>query len=371
MSNSRGYQRENRRGNMQQRTGERYSARKKFEMYLLFMCVLLVANMFFLLKIQSQLKNMNKALNQVMATLATARQDAEDGIIVASQEEVSSPQYQAAPKKRTEPDEPEEVDYVQLCGLPEVDKPVDRKPEQVLKRLEKLAQDNDMIAGIYQNHSRYPEEMLEALANNPEMADFVSNYLASDAKASGAGLTKAEKNQEFPLFLQWDPRWGYVEYGDSSNVGLAGCGPTCLSMVLYYLLDDESLTPDVIADYSMKNGYYMSGTGTAWKLLEDVADMHGLNVWQPKKSEWTLKNELDKGSVIICSMKPGDFTAGGHFVVIYGYDSEGFLINDPNCVARSRRKWTYDEIGRQIKNTWVYSAPTRDIHKDTERDGQS
>ena len=78
MSNSRGNRVENRRGNMQQRSGERYSARKKFEMYLLFMCVILVVNMFFLMKVQSQLKNMNKALNQVMATLATARRDSEE-----------------------------------------------------------------------------------------------------------------------------------------------------------------------------------------------------------------------------------------------------------------------------------------------------
>ncbi|HBA50699.1 MAG TPA: hypothetical protein DCZ91_23460 [Lachnospiraceae bacterium] len=373
MSNSRGYRGENRRGNMQQRSGERYSARKRFEMYLLFMCILLVVNMFFLMKVQIQLKGMNKSLNQVMAVLATARQDAEDGMIVASQEEVTSPQYQSAPKKPAEPvvsKEPEEVDYVELCGLPQVDKPVDRKPAQVLSRLEELAEDNEVIENIRQNYTRYPEEMLGALANNPEMADFVSNYLSSDAKASGAGLTRAEKSQEFPLFLQWDPRWGYAEYGDGSNVGLSGCGPTCLSMVLYYLLGDESLTPDVIADYSMENGYYMSGTGTAWKLLEDVADMHGLTVWQPKSSEWTLKNELDRGSVIICSMKPGDFTAGGHFIVIYGYDSEGFLINDPNCVARSRQKWTYDEIGRQIKNTWVYSGGTGKIYKDSEKDSR-
>ncbi len=356
---------------MQQRSGERYSARKKFEMYLLFMCVILVVNMFFLMKVQSQLKNMNKALNQVMATLATARRDSEEGMIVASQEEVISPQYQSAPQKPSEPAASggsEEVDYVELCGLPQVDKPVDRKLPQVLSRLEELAEDSNVIKNIWQDYTRYPEEMLGALANNPEMADFVSNYLTSDAKPSGVGLTKAEKKQQFPLFLQWDPRWGYAEYGDDSNVGLSGCGPTCLSMVLYYLLGDESLTPDVIADYSMENGYYMSGTGTAWKLLEDVADTYGLRVWQPKASEWTLKEELDKGSVIICSMKPGDFTAGGHFIVIYGYDSDGFLVNDPNCIARSRQKWTYDEIGRQIKNTWVYSGGIKEIHKDTEKD---
>ena len=59
-------------------------------------------------------------------------------------------------------------------------------------------------------------------------------------------------------------------------------------------------------------------------------------------------------AVVICSMKPGDFTAAGHFVVIYGYDSEGFLVNDPNCVARSRESWSYDVIGKQIKQMWTY-----------------
>ena len=125
-------------------------------------------------------------------------------------------------------------------------------------------------------------------------------------------------------------------------------------MMLYYLLGDENITPDVIAEYSMENGYYMSGTGTAWKLLEDVAAVYGVSVDQPKASEKTLKNALDQGEIVICSMKPGDFTAGGHFVVIYGYDEEGFLINDPNCVARSRKTWTFEEIRRQIKHTWVY-----------------
>lgn len=241
------------------------------------------------------------------------------------------------------------------------------KDKDVEDTLAKLAKENEDIAGIYAERSKYPEELLAALAANQEMTDFVKGYLASDGTVTG-GISEEEKGQSFPLFLQWDKRWGYSPYGRSS-ICISGCGPTCLSMVLYYLLGDESLTPDVIADYSMDNGYYMSGTGTAWKLLEDVADMHGLNVWQPKASDRILKEELDKGSVIICSMKPGEFTAGGHFIVIYGYDSEGFLVNDPNCVARSRRRWTYDEIGRQIKNTWVYSAPVRDIHKDTEKDG--
>lgn len=51
-------------------------------------------------------------------------------------------------------------------------------------------------------------------------------------------------------------------------------------------------------------------------------------------------------------MRPGDFTTAGHFIVLYGYDETGFLVNDPNCAARSGRTWTYEELSGQIKQIW-------------------
>jgi len=30
------------------------------------------------------------------------------------------------------------------------------------------------------------------------------------------------------------------------------------------------------------------------------------------------------------------------------------MIIDPNCVARSGRRWTFSEIENQIKSIWVY-----------------
>lgn len=244
-----------------------------------------------------------------------------------------------------------EQTYADYCGLDEVDKPVKREPEEVQIRLAELAKEYDRIAEICANQGAYPDKMLEALANNPEMADFVAGYPTASKEASG-GLTEIEQRQEHPLFLQWDPRWGYVSYGDDSNIGLAGCGPVSLSMALYYLTDDTSLTPDVLATYAMNNGYYMAGTGTAWALMTDVPGRYGVNVTQPGIEESRMKYELDQGRVIICAMRAGDFTAAGHFIVIYGYDKDGFLINDPNCVARSRRSWPYDQIQWQIKQLW-------------------
>lgn len=259
-----------------------------------------------------------------------------------------------SPSAERKPLENAFTDYVSLCGLPEVEKPVIRNSAEVLEELRRLSGNNEIIAEIYQNKENYPESLMEALANNPEMARFVRDYPEADKRAV-AGLTESEKKQKYPLLLQWDPRWGYASYGDSSSIAVSGCGPTSLSMALYYLTRDETLTPDKIAEYSMENGYYVSGTGTAWALMKDVPGQYGVKVSQPGIDEWKMQKELDEGHIIICAMKKGDFTAAGHFIVIYGYDESGFKINDPNCVARSRKSWSFQKLGSQIKSLWSFA----------------
>lgn len=343
--------------------GRRQAARRRGQLYMRMACVLLMVNMALLLVMQLQINSMGKTLAQFSSRVTIGKEESgvldqnyysgADGTII-SQEKSADVEEWVKPAIDDDPVSLE-VDYVTLCGLPEVDKPKRRSEFEVLERLQELSEENDIIVRICQESYAYPAKMLEALANNPEMARFVEGYLDPD-KQVGGGLTEAEKEQEYPLFLQWDPRWGYHQYGEESVIGLAGCGPTCLSMVLYYLLEDETLTPDVIADYSMENGYYMPGTGTTWALLQDVPEMYGLEVHQYRASEKTMKKALDQGQIIICSVKAGEFTAVGHFIVIYGYDEEGFLINDPNCVARSRQKWPYSKFGKQIKNMWTYTG---------------
>lgn len=247
----------------------------------------------------------------------------------------------------------EDMDYVGSIAPGEVEKPVERTEAEVLQRLEDLAQDNSVIGDIYRNHSQYSEELLAALANNPEMADFVAGYPDGRGGATTGGITALEKEQEFPLFLQWDPRWGYEPYGESC-IGLAGCDPTCLSMVLFYLTGDETMTPDKIARYSMENGYYVKGTGTAWALMKDVPTLYHITAAEISSSEQNIRTELDKGNIIICAMGRGFFTTSGHYIVIYGYDKDGFMVNDPNCVARSNVRWNFEEIQYQIKNIWSY-----------------
>ncbi len=262
--------------------------------------------------------------------------------------------WERTDEEKTDEEKPDEIaaaNYLEQFQGIKVEAPVKRTEREVRLKVEELGEEYPVIGDILESYEAYPYHMMEALANNPEMADFVSGYFTAPKEAQG-GLTQQEKEERFPLFLQWDQRWGYVPYGDDSNIGLAGCEPTCLSMALYALTRNEELTPDVLAAYSMENGYYMKGTGTAWALMEDVPPRYGVSVSHPRISEASFKRELDEGHVIICAMRPGDFTAGGHFIVLYGYDETGFFVNDPNCVARSSRTWSYEEIVGQIKQLW-------------------
>lgn len=244
-----------------------------------------------------------------------------------------------------------QTSYVDSIEPIHVEMPVQRSPEEVLMKLQELGRTDSVIAEIFEKNYLYPENMLEALANNPEMAGFVAGYPEEEGKYE-AVLTDSEKEQEYPLFLQWDPRWGYQQYGENSCIGLVGCGPTCLSMAAYYLTGDESLTLDRIAEFSMENDYYVEDIGTSWNLMYDFPGMLDLSIGDMITDEYEMKLALDSGNILICAMRPGDFTAGGHFIVIYGYEDDGFKVNDPNCVARSRRTWTFDELEHQIKMIW-------------------
>lgn len=240
--------------------------------------------------------------------------------------------------------------YAEQCALDYVERPVKRTRAEAIEKIKDLAVEFPQLAEVVEKESEYPDGILTSVANNPEMTDFACGYLEADGSVTD-GFTEKELQQAYPLFLQWDIRWGYYPYG-ITVMGDSGCGPTCLSMAIFYLTRNEEITPDVIGKYSMENGYYITDIGTSWALLDDYPALHGLNTAAILVDEDAMKDELDKGNILICSTRPGHFTAGGHFIVIYGYDENGFKVNDPKCVYRSNLNWSYDEISADIKQIW-------------------
>ena len=243
------------------------------------------------------------------------------------------------------------IRYIDEIELDFVPQPVKYTREEAIVKLEELGRWYPAYRIVVENEAIYPTELLLSGANNPEMADFLYGYLTSDGTAAG-GFTEEEQPEEHPLFLQYDPRWGYVSYGNGETVGSAGCGPTSLSMVVFYLTGDRSCTPDAIARYSLENRYYVKGSGTAWSLITNYPKLYGLSSRYININEARIKSELDQGRYLICSVRPGNFTSSGHFIVIYGYDENGFKINDPKSVYRSNLSWTFEQIRSDFKAIW-------------------
>lgn len=245
------------------------------------------------------------------------------------------------------------LSYLEQCALDfdHIDPPLKRDYDEAMAELKRLSTWYPALYQVYLNADKYPESMIITTVGNPEMAEFAYGYLTHDGSVTG-GFTEDEQPEDYPLFLQWDERWGYMPYGGDGVMGTGGCGPTCLSMAVFYLTGNRECTPDAIARYSVEKGHYVNGVGTAWSLLEAYPKEHGLSVKHVYLGEENFKAELDKGNILICSVRPGDFTTAGHFILIYGYDENGFKVNDPKCVARSRVSWTYEQIQDDIKSTW-------------------
>lgn len=198
----------------------------------------------------------------------------------------------------------------------------------------------------------YPEELTELLEKNEETLDYIKDYPnREDYIDQEIDLSKDCKNGEIPLLMQWDKRWGYDMYGDSM-IGLAGCGPTCMTMAYLYFTGDLQMNPKRMAEYAQNSGYH-TAEGTSWSFWTEGAANLGLYGESLSLSESTMKSVLDSGALIVCSMGPGDFTDQGHFILIRGYDENGFYVNDPNRRSNSRKQWDYETLSSQIKNLWM------------------
>ena len=197
-------------------------------------------------------------------------------------------------------------------------------------------------------------DLRKLVKNNPEAEEFADHYFKNKWKKTSGDISGEVKKGEIPLFIQWDERWGYETYG-SSMLALSGCGPTCLSMVYSGLTGKTDMNPAEMARYSKKNGHYAMGVGTSWSLMQDGAAKLGLNYKEVMATENAIKNRLKEGKPIICSVKAGDFTTTGHYIVLVGINSDGTIkVNDPNSRIKSEKGWDVSVILPQIRAMWAY-----------------
>lgn len=156
-----------------------------------------------------------------------------------------------------------------------------------------------------------PNSLLELYEKNPETYEFVNNYSPEKKSEFNIDLANEKYTNSIPYFFQWDERWGYEIYGEDF-LAITGCGPTCLAMVACGLRKDTVWNPLEVAKLSESKNYYVDGIGTSWQLFNEGVSEIGLKATEVILWEDTIKNKLEAGTPLICSMDVGDFADKGH-----------------------------------------------------------
>ena len=209
------------------------------------------------------------------------------------------------------------------------------------------------IQPMLDDPAAWPADVAALLARNEEALDFVLAYPSLADTVPPDTVAEAQEGT-FPALLQWDARWGAAPYA-GSILALSGCGPTVLSVVACGLTGSGAWTPAAIAEWAQGWGY-ATESGTSWDLMRSGCEHFGVKAEELSLSEATVFRALEAGCPIICSVRPGDFTTAGHFIVLTGTEDGLIRLVDPNSPARSKMLWEWDRLAPQIKNLWAYTA---------------
>lgn len=152
----------------------------------------------------------------------------------------------------------------------------------------------------------------------------------------------ADGRMNVPVYYQ---TYNYKPFG-GGTISSSGCGPTSLAMCLSYLTG-TTVSVNEVADWA-GDRYYVKGQGQKWSLFPDAASQWGCQARQAGSVQEVIA-ALESGCPVIASMGPGHFTSAGHFIVLCGTTSDGYLIvNDPNL-------HNYNHHGDTVPADWVWS----------------
>lgn len=225
----------------------------------------------------------------------------------------------------------------------------DRK-EDLIKNLEIPAKTDPKAKWIYDNYNKLPNIQAYLVGNDTDTVEFVYNLNNNINEFEYKEGESIKLNRSTPYYLQRDNRWAYDQLSDS-NIGIAGCGPTSISMVLSRLTNDPSITPKLIGKDAQE---FMVEEGIAWSFFEHEANEYGFKCEDIPNDKDKIIEALKDGPLIV-SVQRGYFTLSGHILVIDSYKDGKFIINDPNSVKNTMREWEYEQLKDQIVHIWKIS----------------
>lgn len=160
-----------------------------------------------------------------------------------------------------------------------------------------------------------------------------------------------------PLYYkQSDPKWGKVPYtidGDKNEtIGASGCGPTCMAMIVA-TLKDPKITPVEMCRLAIVLGDRTANNGTEWEFFRKVALRYSIPFKQTGSTKEVIE-ALENGAYVVCSMKPGKFTRGGHYILAWDFKDGNLIVHDPASTAKERTYGDIKTFETQCKQYFIF-----------------
>lgn len=131
-----------------------------------------------------------------------------------------------------------------------------------------------------------------------------------------------------------------------------------MAMVLNYYIDD-SITPLQTAIYALENRHRTRWDGTSWGYFEDMANEYDLEFLQTASSKEALRwMNTQEDPLVICSMRPGLWTSGGHYIVLWDVNNGTAYINDPNSREKRKTENSYNYMASQCRQYFCFNKQT-------------
>ncbi len=155
------------------------------------------------------------------------------------------------------------------------------------------------------------------------------------AVSEGAGVQNIEGRI---YYNQKSEPWGPMQYskiGDSSQTyGSSACGPTSYAIVISNLIQNSSVTPLVLGEYSLKEGYRTDNNGTSAELFTDTGlhDTYGIQlVSDGPATDKAILDAVNNGCYVIFNINYyySDGKSGGHYVCVGPSSTNEICALDP------------------------------------------
>lgn len=215
-------------------------------------------------------------------------------------------------------------------------------------------------------------DMIDDLQKNygfsQSLGIYETDYISGSSQ-SYEGVEFTDGSTTVMYYNQLDLRWTNEPYG-TDEIGTHGCGPTAMAMVISSLTSD-TMDPVAMSQWAYENGGWAPNEGSYHTFIPNCARAWGLPVQGVSKTDdmQQIVDALSSGQLVVAIMGPGEFTTGGHYIVLRGVTSTGkILVADPASSIRSGKEYDLSLIVNQSRNGaggggpfWIIGEPVTPV----------